>query len=55
MKKKTFSREQLSKSRTFGYSKDLVMALLEKPFWRRIRLRGKCRTAVLPVRKNISI
>ena len=28
-KKKTFSREQLSKSRTFGHSKDLVMAVLE--------------------------
>ncbi len=30
MKKKvTFSREQLSKSRTFGYSADLVQAVLE--------------------------
>ena len=28
-KKKTFSREQLSKSRTFGYSEDLVKAVLE--------------------------
>ena len=26
---KKFSREQLSKSRTFGYSRDLVKAVLE--------------------------
>lgn len=34
MKKKvTFSREQLSKSKTFGYGADLVMAVLEeKPY-----------------------
>ena len=31
MKKKTrFSREQLSNSRTFGYGRDLVMAVLEE-------------------------
>ena len=29
MKKKTFSREQLSKSKTFGYGEDLVKAVLE--------------------------
>ena len=29
MKKNKFSREQLSKSRTFGYSADLVKAVLE--------------------------
>ncbi len=29
-KKATFSREQLSKSRTFGYSSDLVKAVLEE-------------------------
>ena len=28
-KKATFSREQLSKSKTFGYGKDLVLAVLE--------------------------
>lgn len=28
-KKATFSREQLSKSKTFGYSSDLVKAVLE--------------------------
>lgn len=28
-KKTTFSREQLSKSKTFGYGADLVMAVLE--------------------------
>ena len=28
-KKATFSREQLSKSKTFGYGTDLVMAVLE--------------------------
>ena len=28
-KKATFSREQLSKSRTFGYGADLVKAVLE--------------------------
>lgn len=28
-KKMTFSREQLSKSKTFGYSADLVEAVLE--------------------------
>ena len=28
-KKATFSREQLSKSKTFGYEKDLVLAVLE--------------------------
>lgn len=27
---KTFSREQLSKSKTFGYGKDLVLAVLEE-------------------------
>ena len=27
---KTFSREQLSKSRTFGYGRDLVQAVLEE-------------------------
>lgn len=34
MKKKgTFSREQLSKSKTFGYGADLVLAVLEdKPY-----------------------
>ena len=29
-KKQTFSREQLSKSRTFGYGRDLVEAVLEE-------------------------
>ena len=29
MKKNTFSREQLSKSKTFGYGADLVKAVLE--------------------------
>ena len=29
MKKNTFSREQLSKSKTFGYGADLVLAVLE--------------------------
>ena len=29
MKKEPFSREQLSKSRTFGYGRDLVLAVLE--------------------------
>ena len=29
MKKNTFSREQLSKSKTFGYGVDLVKAVLE--------------------------
>ena len=28
-KKMTFSREQLSKSKTFGYHSDLVLAVLE--------------------------
>ena len=28
-KKATFSRDQLSKSKTFGYGKDLVLAVLE--------------------------
>ena len=28
-KKAAFSREQLSKSKTFGYGKDLVLAVLE--------------------------
>lgn len=30
MKKQTFSREQLSKSKTFGYGRDLVLAVLEE-------------------------
>ena len=29
MKKTKFSREQLSKSKTFGYGRDLVLAVLE--------------------------
>ena len=29
MKKNKFSREQLSKSKTFGYGADLVLAVLE--------------------------
>lgn len=29
-KRKTFSREQLSKSKTFGYGADLVLAVLEE-------------------------
>lgn len=29
-KKATFSREQLSKSKTFGYGEDLVKAVLEE-------------------------
>ena len=31
-KKATFSREQLSKSKTFGYGEDLVKAVLEEKF-----------------------
>lgn len=30
MEKQTFSREQLSKSKTFGYDRDLVLAVLEE-------------------------
>lgn len=29
-KKQTFSRERLSKSKTFGYERDLVLAVLEE-------------------------
>lgn len=30
MEKQTFRREQLSKSKTFGYGRDLVLAVLEE-------------------------
>ena len=42
-KKATFSREQLSKSKTFGYGKDLVLAVLEDRTIRRTRRRRRFR------------
>lgn len=42
-KKATFSREQLSKSKTFGYGKDLVLAVLRTGTIRRTRRRRRFR------------
>ena len=52
MKKTKFSRDQLSKSKTFGYGRDLVLAVLEDREYTKDEAKKAIETYLTGVRKE---
>lgn len=52
MRKETFSREQLSRSKTFGHGRDVVLAVLEDRLYTKAEAEKKLQTYLRGERKE---